>query len=178
LFKMLSVVGRHVSLGAGSAKRVRLAAIKLNCKFKAVLVTALGVLSCALWNVCESHEPISVAALHQFWRRRRGMVRANATSRRRFAAQAFASRPRAAATYTRAPRGLRLKRPWQAAYNANFRISSVVGHDRAFEFRNLTRRWSRRRGVRWLSGRAAARCSIALRCCPAREPRRRLSEAR
>jgi hypothetical protein len=149
---------------AGEARAVRLAAIKLNCKSKAVLATALGVLSCALWNVCEAHEPISVAALHQFWRRRGGLFRANATSRRRFAAQAFASRPRAAATYARAPRGLRHKRRSQTAQNTNFRISAVVGHNCAFEFRNLTQRWSRRRGVRWPGGRAASPCTAALRC--------------
>jgi hypothetical protein len=43
---------------------------------------------------------------------------------------------------------------------------------------HLTRRWSRRRGVRWLAGRAGEHRSISLRCWPAREPRRRLSEAR
>jgi hypothetical protein len=160
---MHSVVGRHVSLGAGSAKRVRLAAIKLNLQINVCSHDRFRCLFLSVWNVCESRERISVAALHQFWRRRRGLVRANATSRRRFAAQAFASRPRAAATYARAPRGLRHKRRWQAAYNANFRISGVVGHNRAFEFRHLTRRWSRRRGVGWLSGRAAERCP---RCTP------------
>jgi hypothetical protein len=121
----------------------------LSCHIKGRSHDRFRCLLRAVWNGCESHEPSSEAALHHFWRRRRRLVRSNAPSRRRFAAQAFASRPRAAATYARAPRGLRHKKRWQR-YTMPISASptSAVTTARASSA-NLTPACTCRRAVQW-----------------------------